>query len=231
MKLFAKVVTAARGSAREAVEVVVDANALRIFEQEIHDCEETIQEARRDLSSVIAEKLKLRREIDSSRETIARRESEAAKALQQGNEILAYDIAKLIAAKQHALKEESERFDKLEAYEMRMQQNLRAAAQKLTDYRNELRMAHATASAQRASRKLASDTTSISSRIIVMQSSLERIRERQENVNDHLEAAEQIERSTPERELDARIVAAGIVDSEDTAEVVLARIRKTVQND
>jgi phage shock protein A len=55
MRVFTKLVTAVRGSGREAAEAVVDANAIRIFGQEIYDCEAAIQQAKRDLSRVVAE--------------------------------------------------------------------------------------------------------------------------------------------------------------------------------
>jgi phage shock protein A len=42
MNVFAKLFTAVRGGVREAAEVVVDTHALRIFEQEIHECESVI---------------------------------------------------------------------------------------------------------------------------------------------------------------------------------------------
>ena len=58
MRVFAKLFTAVRGGVREAAEVVVDANALRIFEQEIYECESALQQAKKDLSRVMAEKLR-----------------------------------------------------------------------------------------------------------------------------------------------------------------------------
>lgn len=39
MRLLQKISTAMRGSAREGLEVVVDANAFRIFEQEIYEAD------------------------------------------------------------------------------------------------------------------------------------------------------------------------------------------------
>ena len=42
MSIFKKIITAVRGGAREAGEAVVDANATRIFEQEIRDSEKHI---------------------------------------------------------------------------------------------------------------------------------------------------------------------------------------------
>ena len=43
MGIFTKLTTLARGAARESAEVILDANAIRVFEQEIVDVEESIR--------------------------------------------------------------------------------------------------------------------------------------------------------------------------------------------
>jgi len=55
MSIFKKIMTAIRGGASEAGEAIIDANATRIFEQEIRDAENHLTKAKRDLTGVMAE--------------------------------------------------------------------------------------------------------------------------------------------------------------------------------
>ena len=54
MSVIKKLVTLLRGSAREIGQSVVDANATRIYEQEIIDAKASINEAKTELTGVMA---------------------------------------------------------------------------------------------------------------------------------------------------------------------------------
>ena len=225
MSLIMKLTTALRGGVREAAEAVVDANSLRIFEQEIHDCETVIQQAKQDLSHVMAEKIKLKRDSAPLEEVIRQKETQAAEALQLGEDELALDLAGLIAEKERVLQDQRDKCRELEAHERRLQQSLGASVRQVQDYRRELRLVQATASAQKASRKLADKTHSMSSKIVNMETSLERIKQTQHDVADQIEAMAQVNVGLSDQTLDERIVAAGISGAKDPAEEVLKRLR------
>ena len=57
MTILKKLFTALKGGAREAGEAIVDANSIRIFEQEIRDAEHQLQKAKSDLTEVIAKEM------------------------------------------------------------------------------------------------------------------------------------------------------------------------------
>lgn len=223
MNVFAKLFTAVRGSVREAAEVVVDANALRIFEQEIHECESVIQCIKRDLASVVAEKLRLGREIEALQSAIQERENQAVKVIQAGQESLARQAAELIAEKERILVDHRKGYCQLVEHEARLEKTLRAAISKVKDYRHELRLARATASHQRTFRLLATHTDTVGGKLGDIQDSLERIRQNQQDFADQLQAMEQINRSLSEEALDDRIQNAL---GSDPVELILERIRK-----
>ena len=100
-----------------------------------------------------------------------------------------------------------------------------ASVRQVQDYRRELRLVQATASAQKASRKLADKTHSMSSKIVNMETSLERIKQTQHDVADQIEAMAQVNVGLSDQTLDERIVAAGISGAKDPAEEVLKRLR------
>ena len=66
MGLLKKIFTAIRGGATEAGEAFVDANSIRILEQEIKDADNHITKAKQDLTTVIAKEMAASREIKSA---------------------------------------------------------------------------------------------------------------------------------------------------------------------
>ena len=72
MSVIKKVVTLLRGSARELAENVVDANATRIYEQEIIDAKQSIFEARSSLADVLAEEMQSARAVSRLEGEMAR---------------------------------------------------------------------------------------------------------------------------------------------------------------
>ena len=225
MRVFTKLVTAVRGSAREAAEAVVDANAIRIFGQEIYDCEAAIQQAKCDLSRVVAEKLRLQRDIEAVEAVITRRENEAAKAVTAGEDALAREVAVRIADEERVLLDQRDKLRQLDAYQARLEKTLRSASARVQDYQRELRMVQATASAQTASHRVAGSTHTIVTRTADMQSSLERIKQTQQAMADQMDALAQVERAVAGRDLDEHLRTAGCSQNGDPAATVLERIK------
>ena len=77
MGIFNKIVTAIRGGATEAGQAVVDANAIRIFEQEIRDSKNAIEKGKRDLTGVMADKMKEERKVKELSADIEKYKSKA----------------------------------------------------------------------------------------------------------------------------------------------------------
>ena len=63
MSVIGKVMTLLRGSVREIGESVVDANATRIYEQEILDAKQSIVKAKDDLAGVMAKEMQSARAL------------------------------------------------------------------------------------------------------------------------------------------------------------------------
>ena len=63
MNVFNKILTALRGSVREIGESMVDANATRIYEQELVEAKQHLAQAKQDLTLVMAKQMQAEREI------------------------------------------------------------------------------------------------------------------------------------------------------------------------
>ena len=95
--VFNKLWTALRGGVREIGDAVVDANGVRIFEQEIEDARHNISDAKRSLTEVMANKMQAERKVKQYQSDIAENESFAVKALEKNDEALALEVAEKIA--------------------------------------------------------------------------------------------------------------------------------------
>lgn len=191
--LIEKLATAVRGGTREVLETAVDANAQRIFAQEIYECESNLRQSKQHLVQVMAEKLSLQRQMDTHRTRMVSKENAIRMQLQQGNEAAALPLAEELAQQESWLETQQRQHAQLVAYEQRLLNTLKTVASKLEQYRAELRMVQATTHAQQAMGKLARQPNAHSETFARMQDSLERIQHRHQAFDDKLEAMQQID--------------------------------------
>lgn len=101
MTLFRKLNTLLRAGTRESVEHITDANAIRIYRQEIVDAENLLQRRRTCLAGLISARKDLESEILSAQQRARRREEQiAAIPVQQRSEQLLLLAAQDISATQ-----------------------------------------------------------------------------------------------------------------------------------
>ncbi len=226
MGLIGKLSTALRGRARETLEQAVDSNGLRIFEQEISDCEQSIFAARQDLTRLIAERIRLQREADSLASSIDEKEQLAAEALRQQREAEARTLADWIGTAECSLEDLRKKQKQLEAHEQQLKAMLQQAVQQLECYRREFRMARATDNARSAGFRLSQRPADLCNQFSELKSSLERIQARQQNSADRLKASEIIDSVLSE----AAIPRAGKPRRNDRTEAILQRLRRETGN-
>ena len=191
--LIEKLATAVRGGTREVLETAVDANAQRIFAQEIYECESNLRQSKQHLAQVMAEKLHLQRQMETHKSKMAGKEDAIRTQLQQGNEAAALSLAETFSQQERWLETQQQRHEQLTAYEQRLLNTLKTAASKLEQYRAELRMAQATTHAQQAMGKLVRHPALNGDKFARMQDSLERIRQQHNAFDDRQEAMQQID--------------------------------------
>jgi phage shock protein A len=215
-----KLATALRGGVRESAEVIIDANSLRIFSQEIHECENHITHSKHQLASIIAEKKRVEREIDAIQASISQYEKRMADYLQQDDEASALKLAQQVSEKEAFLERNQQHCQKLFNHEQQLQQTLQKMINRLDNFRSEYRMAQATGKMQNAQGKLANRSDGALSRFGDMQDSLSRIRERQQQFSDEMEAMDQI---------DANLSGFSCIDEavlKTSAKDILARVKR-----
>ena len=191
--LIEKLATAVRGSTREALESAVDANALRIMGQEIYECEQSLRKSKHHLAQVMAEKVRLQRQLESLKGLITDKESVICSHLGKGDEKTALSLAEDMATQETRVEEMQREHDKLQAYEQRLLQDLKTTASKLEHYRTQWRVAQATHHAQQAVGQMTQHSHYRSAAFERLQDSLERIQAQQSGFDDHLQAMQEID--------------------------------------
>lgn len=225
MTVIKKLVTLLRGSARELGESVVDANATRIYEQEILDAKHSIETAKGDLSGVMAKEMQTARAIEKLKADVARHEGLAVEALNKSEEALALEVANRVAALERELDEQTKAHASYAVQVSRLKDLIKSAETRIREHERELSIARTTESVHRATRSISDSIGNGGSQLVNARESLERIKRRHEDLADRMTAAEQLDQEFGHGALERKLAAAGIGDDAERARQVMARVR------
>ncbi len=225
MSIFKKIMTAIRGGASEAGEAIIDANATRIFEQEIRDAENHLTKAKRDLTGVMAEQMAAKREVDRLTREITEHEGYAAQALEKGDESLALAVAEKIANLEGELTTQQQALDSYTGNAERLKELVKKSERQVAEHKRQLSMVKTTESVQKATSAITDNFSSSNSKLLSAKDSLERIKAKQQKFDDQMKAAEVLESEDSDASLAAQLKAAGIGSQDNSANSVLERIK------
>ncbi|MCF6436573.1 MULTISPECIES: PspA/IM30 family protein [Pseudoalteromonas] len=225
MSILKKLFTAVRGGAREAGEAIIDANGIRIFEQEIADAKNALEKAKRSLTEVMAKEMQTSRKVKALEDSIAEHEGYAGQALEQGNEALALEIAEKIGDFETEKAEHEEVLNGFSQHIVALKQQVKEAEKSIKENQRQLSMVKTTESVQQATMAVNSTLNTNSSSMTSAKASLERIKQRQQDRQDQLGAAKALESQTNGDDLKAKMAQAGIGASNPKSEDILARIK------
>lgn len=225
MSIFTKLITLFRGTAHEAGAAVVDANALRILDQEIRDADNALGRARDDLATLVAKRRMLEKELQGLTDMAGRYESSARAALEKGDEALALEVAQRISELETDVGVKTPQLAEMRAAEERMHQTIATTQQRVENLRREIDVVKVNDSVQRAQAAVASQGAGAASRLGSAADSLKRIKERQAIADEKFKAAGELEDRRTGADLDAKLKAAGILPGHSSASDVLARLK------
>jgi phage shock protein A len=225
MSVIKKMVTLLRSSVREIGEGVVDANATQIYEQEILDSRRNIEQARVDLTAVMAQEMQSAREIERLTREMERYEGLAIEALDKSEEGLAEEVATKVAALEAQLEEQAKAHAGYAVQVARLKDLIKVAEARIRDHERELAIARTTESVYRATQSISENLNSGGSKLANARESLERIKRRHENMADRMVAAEQLDKELGDLALERKLADAGIGPDADRRRLVMARIR------
>lgn len=225
MSVIKKVVTLLRSSVREIGESVVDANATQIYEQEIVDAKHGIDQARGELTVVMAKEMQSAREIERVRQEINRFEGLAVQALDKSQESLAEEVAGKVAALEVQLDEQVKSHADYALQVAKLKELIKSAEARVREHERQIAIAKTTESVYRATQSISDNILSSGSSLVSARESLERIRQRHQDLADRMVAAEQLDKELGDKELESKLAQAGIGSDADRKSRVMERIR------
>jgi len=231
MSIWKKIITAVRGGASEVGEAIVDANAIRILEQEMRDADKAVLQARNGLVDIKAKQKLSQQRLESLGNDIANWEGKATAALNKGEEGLALECANKIAeleAQRDQEKNQAEQFGK-QADMLHAQVN--KAEGQLKSLKQQIEMAKAREVVQRARVATAEATGGANGKVESALDSLNRLRQRQDEQDARLAAAEEMQTAANGGDLERRLQEAGIGAQNGSAADVLARLKAKQSSD
>lgn len=225
MSVMKKVMTLLRGSVREIGETVVDANATRIYEQEILDAKQSIAQAKEDLAGVMAKEMQSARQIEKLQAEIDRYEGLAVEALDKSQEALAEEVAGKVGGLDQELQEQTRAHAAYAVQVSRLKDLIKQAEARIREHEREIGVAKTTESVYRATRSISENVGSGGSKLMSARESLDRIKQRHEDLADRMTAAEQLDNEFGHGALEKKLAAAGVGDEAKRQSDVMARIR------
>ncbi len=224
MSMLAKLSALFRGTAHEAGQSVVDANALKILDQEIRDADTAQGKARDDLASLVARRRMAENELKSFGDQIAKYESSVRAALSQGKEDLAREVAGRIAELETEIGSRGPLIGGMKEAEARLRTAISTTDQKIETLRREIDIVKVNDSVQKAQTSVALQSAGAHSRIGSAADSLQRIKQRQAIQEERLRVGQEFEDKRTGADLDAKLRDAGILPGHASADDVLARL-------
>ena len=224
MSMLAKLSALFRGTAREAGQAVVDANALKILDQEIRDADTAQGKARDDLAGLVARRRMAENELKSFGEQIVKYESSVRAAMSQGKTDLAREVAGRIAELETEIGTRGPMIEGMKEAEARLRTAISTTDQKIETLRREIDIVKVNDSVQKAQTSVALQSQGAHSRIGSAADSLQRIKQRQAVQEERLRVGQELEDKRSGADLDAKLREAGILPGHASADDVLARL-------
>jgi phage shock protein A len=224
MAIWSKLFTLGRAGAHEASSAIVDANALRILDQEIRDADTAQGRARDDMAGLIARRRILETEITSLRAQVEKYLVSAKAAMDKGNMDLARQVAQRVADLEQDIGLKTPQLEAMKEAEGKIHTTIAATDRKIEQLRREVEVVKVNESVQKAQASVAARGAGAGNSLGSAADSLARIRERQAIRGERINAANELEDMRTGADLDEKLRLAGIGPGQSSADDILARL-------
>ena len=225
MGVLRDMLTALKGGANEIGESIVDANAIRILEQEIRDAENAIGSAKQSLTRMKASEIRLKRDMATLETDAQDYEKKALTALNAGEEALAAEVAGRIAELETERGEKANEQAVLDAEIQKIHTMIKSREKTIAKNKRELDKVRTVQELQKATASVSKNFAATGSSGHRVSKALERVKAKQQGWQDRMEAGEWMEGQEAGDDIDAKLRAKGIGGATGGAGDVLARLK------
>lgn len=226
MSVWTKLFTAVKGGINEAAEGLEATQTLRILDQEIRESKTELRRSEEALTTILARQKMSRQKVQDLQSSLKEHEGYAIKALEQGNEDLAREVAEKIQQIETELNTEQGFLDQFASSASNLRSAVKNARTNLRRMQQQVDTVKATESVQKAQTSVASRHLGANSKMKTAAESLERIKEKQRLRQAELEAAQELSQDESGVGLENKLKAAGITPgSSGSTDDILARLK------
>lgn len=211
MGIFNRLLTAIRGGVSEAGEAMVDAQAIRILEQDIRDAKAANAKARSSLVDVVAERNLAQAETNRLKARLDEYTAHLDKALAQDNEALALEVADKIAELQSDLAGREADYERFNAAGGSLQAQIEESEQTIKQLERELSIVKTTDQVQKAQSASISAIHGGQSAQSKGAEILARKKKAQEKQSARIDASRELASNNADTSLEDKLRQAGIV--------------------
>jgi len=226
MGILKDMFAALKGAGSEVGEAIIDANAVRILEQEIREAEKAINNARQSLTKLKGSEIRMKREINSLNTDISDYEAKALEALNQGNEELAVKVADRIAEHETDRDEKSAEYEKLSAEVGKINTMIKNRNKVIQKNKRELEKVKTIRELQKTTSSISCNFAATGSSAHRVSKALERVKAKQAKWRDNMEAGDWMVEEENTDDLSKELKEAGIGTSGITGNSVLDRLKE-----
>ncbi|PHY12624.1 phage shock protein A [Caulobacter sp. B11] len=224
MSIWRKLFTLGRAGAHEATSAVVDANAIRILDQEIRDADTAQGKARDDLATLVARRRIQENEVKSLRDQVTKYEGSARAAVAKGDMDLARQVAQRIADLEQEVTLKEPQIGDMRIAEDQLHKAITATDRRIETLRREVDVVKVNESVQKAQAAVSASGAGAGASLGSAAGSLARIKERQMIRGEKIKAAGELEDRRTGADLDEQLRLAGIMPGQSSADDILARL-------
>ncbi len=225
MSVWGRLFTAIKGSVNDTAESIADTQAVRILDQQMRDAESALARAQTDLAGLMGKAKLARDKMADLTQKHARDMAVIERALEQGQEQLAAELAERIALLEGEIEREAQATQLLNAKEAELRDTVTKIRQKISAMKREIDTVKVTESVQKAQEAIASHGAGAVSTLTNAASSLQRLKEKQAARAATFEASAKLEEIQNGSDLDRRLADAGLLSGPGSGASVLARLK------
>ena len=220
-----KTPTAIRGLFTEMGEAIVDTQAMRILDQEIRDAKNHLNDAKENLTKVMAEQMGVERTVHKLQKSVNENEGYVTQAFDKGDETLASEIAENIAVMTNNLEAQQSVLTNYNSQISQLKDLIRNTELNVNSMEREILVVKTTNSVNKASKTAAVKFSGTNSAMRSATDSLERIKNRQQKQTDQMAAAMELNNEESGSDLTDKMKKAGIISGSISSNDILAKLK------
>ncbi|MDB9751717.1 PspA/IM30 family protein [Gammaproteobacteria bacterium] len=225
MSILKDLFKAIKGGVSEVGESVVDANLVRILEQDIRDDSNAINKAKQSLTQLKGTEIGLKRKIDSLATDIADYEAKTVEALEAGKEELAIQVAEKIADLESEKDMLFTEHTALAKEVVQLNKMIKTRSSNLEKGKRELEKIKTVEQLQKTTASINKNFASTKSSGNRVADSLARAKKKQQEWKDNQKAGDWMEEEESSSDLDKKLSEEGIGGKKTSANDIIERLK------